>query len=135
MRSLVIVVGSAALSFLAVLGGFYFLNNLKQTPKPDPAPVIVVAPKPSASASASASITPISLIAIKDCGKLLGVLIVQSDGVIDNVPGPLDDAARAAIKGLAEAIGNPKHLVTIDMPCHLPNGEEHHEGETTASVQ
>lgn len=110
--------------FVFIAGALFIVAAIIDAKQNKVAPVAV---------TAQPSVTPLSLIAIKDCGKLLGVLVIRTDGVIENVPGPFNDDARAAIKAMAQAIGDSKKLATIDMPCHVPS-DGGREGETTANV-
>lgn len=79
--------------------------------------------------SAPETIKPISMIAIKDCGHLLGVLVVDQTGEIHNMPGPFTPEVLAGLKALAGTVpSQDKGRATIDMPCHADSG---HDGDTT----
>jgi len=78
-----------------------------------------------ARAPKQAELHPISMIAVKDCGHLLGVLVVDQTGEIHNMPGPFTPDVLAGLKALAATVpSQDKGRATIDMPCHADSGQQ-----------
>lgn len=76
-------------------------------------------------------IKPYAVIAVKDCGHLMGVLIIDQTGEIHNMPGPFDAQTKAGIADLAHKVPDQKkNLATIDMPCHA-DGDKTPQGGGT----
>lgn len=84
---------------------------------------------------AAETLKPLAILSVKDCGKLLGVLVITDDGAIHNMPGPFSPDVIDGIKALAKQVPNQKQgLASVDMPCHADGDKspEHHEGETNS---
>lgn len=76
-------------------------------------------------------IKPYAIVAIKDCGHLMGVLVVDQTGEIHNMPGPFSPQTKAGIADLAHKVPDQKkNLATIDMPCHA-DGDKTPQGGGT----
>lgn len=91
-----IVAGLALSSF--VFAGFAVVNKLQNRHVAAAVPV------------------PISVLAIRDCKSVLGVVIVTSDGVIHGLSGPFTAEQLANIEAIAKPLGD-RNKATVNTPC------------------